>query len=115
MEKERIDKIKADIAFNIKMLEELDLDRHLERLENDPDYVERSTLLELQQDRELLLKVKVSEPYLSSLLMSWLYQKNDRGGTIEICGCTLSEINFTGQTGSDVKRKLQEFINQLEV
>ena len=90
---------------------------HLEQLNSsNPDnnylkYVEQTKHLEFNVGKKLFLEITVINKDTIRFLYNWLYQKDEKGNSLEFFGSTLDEISFA-KTEYDFKSKLIEFINK---
>lgn len=100
---------KIDQATKDWLLKGFYRDKHEEALK-DERYASAYGNTSFSPGRKLYLEVEVSDQFLSSGLMGWLYQQ-DRDEDVLPFGCKLLQIRFDGKTAKELKNDLIQFLS----
>ena len=88
-------------------LNEDNIDKEIDRAENDPKFKEILPSIHFDKGRTIWLELKVEDSYLSGLILSWMYSKSthDEKIGLQALGCTLQSIMFSKPSGYSDQEK----------
>lgn len=88
-------------------LNEYNIDKEIDRAENDPKFKDILPNMHFDKGRTIWLELKVEDSYLSGLILSWRYSKSthDEKSGLQALGCTLQSIMFSKPSGYSDQEK----------
>jgi HD-GYP domain-containing protein (c-di-GMP phosphodiesterase class II) len=87
----------VQLFSNVK---EDNIDKEIEKIENNDEYKDTLSLLHFDKGRTIWVELKIEDSYLSSMIYAWMYSKSKFDETeLHSLGCSIKTIMFSKPSG----------------
>lgn len=87
----------VQLFSNVK---EDNIDKEIERIENNDEYKDNLSLLHFDKGRTIWVELNIEDSYLSSMIYAWMYSKSKFDETeLHSLGCSIKTIMFSKPSG----------------